>query len=72
MVDVLPVDGSDPIENYHKVENELKKYSEALYKKPRWLVLNKIDQLPQDEVDVSIFCKVLVGIKMSLTSLFPE
>lgn len=61
MVDVLPVDGSDPIENYHKVENELKKYSEALYKKPRWLVLNKIDQLPQDEVD-DICEHILQGI----------
>jgi GTP-binding protein len=28
---------------------ELKKYDEALYKKPRWLVLNKLDMVPADE-----------------------
>jgi GTPase len=27
---------------------ELKKYDEALYRKPRWIVLNKVDLLPED------------------------
>ena len=27
---------------------ELRKYDEALYRKPRWLVLNKIDLVPTD------------------------
>lgn len=45
LLDILPEDGSDPVENYFKVENELKKYSHALYRRPRWLILNKADQL---------------------------
>jgi GTPase involved in cell partitioning and DNA repair len=28
---------------------ELKKYDEALYKKPRWLVFNKLDMVPAEE-----------------------
>ena len=31
------------------IVNELKKYDDALYKKPRWLVLNKLDMVPNDE-----------------------
>lgn len=31
------------------LENELQKYSESLYQKPRWLVLNKIDILTLEE-----------------------
>jgi GTP-binding protein len=27
----------------------LRKYDEALYEKPRWLVINKIDLVPDDE-----------------------
>ena len=27
---------------------ELKKYDESLYQKPRWLVINKIDMLPDE------------------------
>ena len=29
--------------------NELKKYDAALHAKPRWLVLNKLDMVPNDE-----------------------
>ena len=47
LIDVLPIDGSDPVNNYHIIEDELKKYSYNLYKKPRCLVLNKIDQWPE-------------------------
>ena len=28
---------------------ELKKYDESLFDKPRWLVLNKLDMVPQEE-----------------------
>jgi GTP-binding protein len=31
------------------IVNELKKYDPALYTKPRWLVLNKLDMVPLDE-----------------------
>ncbi len=37
LVDLKPVDGSDPAENIVVIENELKAYSEKLFNKPRWL-----------------------------------
>ncbi len=51
IVDVMPVDGSDPVDNAFAIINELHQYSPKLADKPRWLVLNKIDLLPQDELD---------------------
>ncbi|GAB4221777.1 MAG: Obg family GTPase CgtA [Francisella sp.] len=45
VVDICPFDQSDPVENYITVENELKKYSKELFKKPRFLVINKVDLL---------------------------
>ncbi|MCY3020084.1 MAG: GTPase ObgE [Planctomycetota bacterium] len=43
IVDAAPQDGSDPVASYRLIENELKQYSEALYKRPRLIVANKID-----------------------------
>jgi len=49
LVDVLPDAGdADPVANAQTVVNELKKYNNELYAKERWLVLNKIDLLPED------------------------
>lgn len=52
LVDVLPADGSDPAENATVIVNELAKYSDKLANKPRWLVLNKIDLVLEDELEV--------------------
>ena len=49
IVDVCPIDESDPIQNIRVIEQELLHYSEALLNKPRWLVLNKIDCLSEEE-----------------------
>ena len=49
LVDALPVDGSDPLENARVIENELKEYAHDLYEKPRWLVVNKVDLLEGGE-----------------------
>ena len=43
MVDVMPVDQSDPVESAKAIVAELEKYSPKLASKPRWLVCNKID-----------------------------
>ncbi|WP_171910073.1 GTPase, partial [Rickettsiella grylli] len=51
IVDVKPVDGSDPLQNIALIENELEKYSPELAQKPRWLVLNKIDLLSAEELE---------------------
>ncbi len=49
LVDLCPVDGSDPTEAVRIIEDELASYSSALMQLPRWLVLNKIDALaPED------------------------
>ena len=49
VVDLAPYDESTPLEAIHTIENELKKYSQALAGKPRWLVFNKADLLPEEE-----------------------
>ena len=50
IVDLAPFDGAiDPVEGARAIVNELKRYDEALYEKPRWLVLNKLDLIPEDE-----------------------
>jgi GTP-binding protein len=44
LVDVAPFDpGADPARDARAIALELKKYDAALYRKPRWLVFNKID-----------------------------
>ncbi len=48
IIDIEPFDGGDPIEDAKKILGELEKYSEDLYNKERWLVLNKTD-LVDDE-----------------------
>jgi GTP-binding protein len=50
LVDIAPYDETaDPVAEAHAIVNELKKYDESLYQKPRWLLLNKMDMLPADE-----------------------
>ncbi|WP_018692979.1 Obg family GTPase CgtA [Algicola sagamiensis] len=52
IIDVMPIDGSDPVENAQKIMAELEKYSPALAEKPRWIVFNKIDLMLEDEAKV--------------------
>src|SRR3990172_328058 len=50
LVDVAPFDPStDPVAEARAIVNELRKYDEALYGKPRWLALNKADLVPAAE-----------------------
>jgi GTPase len=50
LVDIAPPDpGADIVREARAIVQELKKYDEALYRKPRWLVLNKIDLVPPAE-----------------------
>ncbi|CAM3587744.1 Obg family GTPase CgtA [Parendozoicomonas haliclonae] len=49
LVDVAPVDESDPVEAARAIINELEVFSPALYGRERWLVLNKMDLIPEDE-----------------------
>ena len=50
IVDMAPLDENiDPVREAKAIVKELRKYDEALYQKPRWLVLNKADLLPENE-----------------------
>lgn len=49
LVDVAPLDGTDPVESVIKLRRELEKYSPELAAKPCWLVINKIDLVPESE-----------------------
>jgi GTPase len=46
--------GRDPVAEARAIVEELRKYDEALYHKPRWLVLSKVDLLPSAERDAKI------------------
>jgi GTPase len=52
VIDIAPY-GSDvtPVQAAQKIIREVEKWSVNLATKPRWLVLNKIDQLLEDEAD---------------------
>ena len=55
MVDLAPFDDSiDPVAQAKAIVKELRKYDEALYEKPRWLVLNKLDMVPADEREARV------------------
>ena len=50
VVDLAPFDETvNPAEEALAIINELRKYDEELYGKPRWLVLNKLDMLDEEE-----------------------
>jgi GTP-binding protein len=50
LVDIAPFDpDGDPAKDAKAILKELKKYDPALYEKPRWLVINKIDLVPEEE-----------------------
>lgn len=50
LVDVLPPDESDPVENALAIEDELAHYSPALSERPVLLALSKVDQLSEDDL----------------------
>ncbi len=55
LVDLAPLDGtSDPVHDARAIVKELQRYDEALYDKPRWLVLNKLDLIPEDEREARV------------------
>ena len=61
VVDMLPIDGSDPAENLAALEQELARFSSALARRPRWLVLNKRDALDEEgRAVVQAACKAVL------------
>jgi len=51
LVEIQPIDGSDPAEQVRALERELERFDPRLMARPRWLVITKTDQLAEEEVD---------------------
>ncbi|RZR35844.1 Obg family GTPase CgtA [Vibrio vulnificus] len=51
MIDIFPIDQSDPVQNALTIIDELEQYSEKLANKPRWLVFNKVDLVSEEQAD---------------------
>lgn len=50
LIDIAPLDpGVDPIADAEAIVGELRNFDEELYRKPRWIILNKVDLIPEDE-----------------------
>lgn len=63
IIDVLPPESDAPaVDSARKILNELKKYDASLYNKPRWLVLNKLDLVPED-LQSEIIDEIINGLK---------
>ena len=50
LVEVQPIDGTDPVEQIKALEHELERFDPELLAKPRWLVITKTDQLADPEL----------------------
>jgi len=59
IVDIAPLDQSDPAESAAAIIKELESFSTTLAEKERWLVLNKLDLLPEAEADA--VCDAIVA-----------
>jgi GTPase len=62
LVDIAPADAAtDPVREAKAIVNELKRYDEALYRKPRWVVVNKIDMVEPERREPAVrrFLKAL-------------
>lgn len=55
VIDACPIDESvDPFEQAHALVDELEKYDPELAAKPRWVVLNKMDLVPEEDREALI------------------
>ncbi|MBU2710133.1 Obg family GTPase CgtA [Zooshikella harenae] len=50
LVDIAPMDGSDPVQVASAIIQELEKFSPTLAARERWLVLNKVDVVSEEDL----------------------
>ena len=63
IIDVAPLDEMNgPVESARKILRELRRYDESLYRKPRWLVLNKLDLVAAEERD-ALCAEIVAGLE---------
>jgi GTP-binding protein len=51
LVEVKPLDESSPLDNVELIEKELAEYSSAMTERESWIVLTKIDELDESEIE---------------------
>lgn len=61
LVDINPIDGSDPVANVRAIQSELHSFSSALEQVPTWLVCTKTDTLPAEEA-ASLVSKIVAEL----------
>lgn len=66
LLDLQPEDGSDPIENYKMIREELRQHSQALYDKRELVVLNKIDLIPDKAEREKLIKKVCRELELRM------
>ena len=62
VIDIAPLDESDPVVSAQIILDELKAYDPSLLDKPRWLVLNKIDCIPDEKQRQAIIDHIIQGL----------
>lgn len=62
VIDVAPLDDHDPVVSAKAILHELAEYDPELLNKPRWLVLNKVDLLPDPTAREAAIQHVLNGL----------
>jgi GTPase len=75
LVEAMPLDGSDPVENYRAIRNELTQYSPALAERPELLVVTKMDVTGASESRARItgdLCRDVVAISAVTGQGIPE
>lgn len=65
MVDASGLEGRDPVEDYHKINAELRKYSEKLARRTQILVANKMD-IPEAQENVARLKKLAEDEKIKI------
>lgn len=63
VIDIAPLDGSDPVASAKAIIKELAEYNPELLNKPRWLVLNKIDMIPDEAERNQRIKSIVKGLK---------
>ena len=63
VIDVAPFDEQDPVVKAQAILNELAEYDPELLNKPRWLVLNKVDLLPEQAARDLEVKRIIEGLK---------
>jgi GTP-binding protein len=59
LIDIVPYESMDsPVQAAKKIIHEVEKWSDDLANKPRWLILNKTDRLPADQIDAH--CQAII------------